>query len=52
MGSEDDTEDLEAREWRRNWRLSGWGNGGDSGDLWVGSGDDTEDLGAREWRRQ
>ena len=36
MGSEDDTEDLGAREWRRNWRLSGWGNGGDSGDLAAG----------------
>ena len=33
MGSGDESGDLAAGEWRRHWRLSGWGNGGDSGDL-------------------
>ena len=36
MGSEVNTRDVAGGKWRRQWRLSGWGNGGDSGDLAVG----------------
>ena len=63
MGSEDDSRDLGAGEWRRHWRLGEWGvkttvetwprgnrdeGGDDCGDLGAGSGDDSGDLGAGE----
>ena len=59
MGSEDDSGDLGAGEWRRHWTLNGWGvrltletwqvgSEDDSGDLGAGSGDDSGDLGAGE----
>lgn len=42
---------LEAVEWKRQWRLSGWGVGTTRVTQWPDSGDDIADLADGEWRR-
>ena len=51
MGSKVNTGDLAGGEWRRNWRLRGWGVRLALETWQVGSEDDSGDLGAGEGRR-
>ena len=44
LGSGDDTEDLGAGEWKRNWRFSGWRLEKALETWGLGSGEDTADL--------
>ena len=51
LGSWDDTADFAATDWRRHWRLSGWGLETKVETLELGIGDDAKDLAAGKWRR-
>ena len=51
MGSEDDSGDLGAGEWRRHWRLRGWGVRLTLETEQVGSEVVSGERGAGEWRR-